>query len=137
MAVGGKHQPLPCLQEAVVPQHREAQHHLVHLRLAVAPDAEHPAVQAVEQGRHLLGVVLGGQGVAGATRYLRVAPSRSKASSSWPQYSAEPWRSDAINSFIALPLSGSQPQVLVALPQALDALLHHLVQFHPQTLAAV
>lgn len=46
MAVGAVDQPLPQGQNGVIGQDGEGQHHLVHLAVAVAPDAEEPVPQA-------------------------------------------------------------------------------------------
>ena len=66
VAMGGIDQTISQIQQGVLRQHREFQHHLVHLRVAVAPHAQELVPAAVEHGRHLLGIILPGQIIAGA-----------------------------------------------------------------------
>ena len=66
MAVGDVDQPLPHRQHSVICQHREIEHHLVHLGVAVAAHAQQLGRKAVQQGDDLLGGVVPGQVVAGA-----------------------------------------------------------------------
>ena len=57
VAVGGVDGAAVQAQQAVFCHDGEVQHHLVHLRVAVAPDAQQCFLHAVQQGRHRLGVV--------------------------------------------------------------------------------
>ena len=66
VAVGEVGQPVLQQEDAVVGQDGKLQHHLVHLAVAVAPDAEQVVGQGVEQGDDLLGGIVPGQVVAGA-----------------------------------------------------------------------
>ena len=66
MAVGSVHQPSAHRQHGIVCQHREFQHHLVHLGVTVAAHAEQAVLHAVEQRHDLLGRIALRQVVAGA-----------------------------------------------------------------------
>ena len=56
--------PVP-FQQGVFGQHGEFQDHLVHLGFAVAPDAENPVLDAVQQPDDLFGGIAFGQVVPG------------------------------------------------------------------------
>ena len=59
MAVGDVDQPLPHRQHGVIRQHREIEHHLVYIGVAVAPHAQQLGRKAVQQRNHLfVGVML-------------------------------------------------------------------------------
>lgn len=66
MAVSDVDQPLPHRQHGVIRQHREIEHHLVYLGVAVAPHTQQLGRKAVQQRNHLFGGVIPGQVVAGA-----------------------------------------------------------------------
>ena len=66
VAVGGVEPQAVDLQQGVVGHHGELEHHLVNLRVAVAPDRHDLVPQGVELLRHRHAVVVLGQGVAGA-----------------------------------------------------------------------
>ena len=54
------------VQQAILRQDGKIQHHLVHLAVAVATDAEQVVFLFVEQADYLLGVVVLGQRISGA-----------------------------------------------------------------------
>ena len=58
MAVGDVDQPLPHRQHGVICQHREIEHHLVHLGIAVAAHTQQLGRKAVQQRNHLFGGVI-------------------------------------------------------------------------------
>ena len=66
VAVGGKNAALPHHHQAVVRQNGQLQHHLIHLTVAIAPNAEDFSSPGVEQLRHLHGGVSLGQRIPGA-----------------------------------------------------------------------
>ena len=66
MAVGSVHQPSAHRKHGIVCQHREFQHHLVHLGVTVAAHAEQAVLHTVEQRHDLLGRIALRQVVAGA-----------------------------------------------------------------------
>ena len=66
MPVGGINELFARREDAVIRHHREIQHHLVHLGLAVAPDAAEFVFQAVQHRDDLFRRVVPGQVVPGA-----------------------------------------------------------------------
>ena len=66
VAVGGEERAAVDLEQAVVGQHGEGEHHLIDLAVAVAAHAEYAIPERVEHGGDLGGRVVPGQGVARA-----------------------------------------------------------------------
>ena len=65
VAVGGKHCAGTGIQQGIVGQNREVQHHLVHLGIAVAAHAQQPLPQGIQHGNYLFGGIALRQVVAG------------------------------------------------------------------------
>ena len=61
---GIDHPAIP-IQQAIFRKNRKLQHHLVHLCIAVTPNADNGFLDAVEKGNHLFGVIFPRQIIAG------------------------------------------------------------------------
>ena len=101
MPVGGKDKMPVQLHQAVIRQDREGEDHLVHLRLAVAADAEKLGAAVIQKGDDLLWGVAVGQVVPGSV--IEQVAQEQDAVRLLPVRGVEPWISDAIKSFIRVP----------------------------------
>ena len=61
LPMGGIEQAVSPREDTIVRQDREVQNHLIHLRIAVAPDAEDPVLPLIQHGKNLFRCIVPGQ----------------------------------------------------------------------------